>query len=215
MSRFLAVLLCASVITGCSPRPTPTFFPATQQMVLASASQWQMIAQDAADAMDVVPGGYVILWPYAGASAFGHVFHGMLETALVQRGADVAQAGALPIITFGAEVVPDGRAGRSGPVVLVGPGGRIVPLDAREKSHRVDDYAEVVVTVSKTVGGLMVRRYEEVFYVSPQDLSDYRSVHFVFVQPPLLSPAPVQNSRIGERMLVIDRYGERTVVVGR
>lgn len=206
MKRVLAGLACAATLSACSPvaLPTPVPFPSAPQPVVASAQNWQSIARDVAASIGRTPEGVEILSPLP-PSRFSAAFGNMLAAELATRHVPVVHAPrpGLGVVRFAAEVVEPLRP-RTG-----------LAFRDRPSTVAVGGLVEIVLNVAVTVGHADMARISRVYYVPRTDVAEYLPFP---VPPSAPHPAPVPRIAAAAppaELLVIDRYGERTVVVGQ
>lgn len=237
MNKTFAGLACCTFLSACAPTvptvPELTQFPPSGQEQVASAFHWQVIADDFADEMAPMVGPRAMIFRPAPATAFSQAFGEMLSTALTRHHVGIVTS--FPVdgasrVRYEAQVVRSGYARPAGLVAVSDGFGHIawtaVPPRHQRPAPSQDmpqaPVTEIVVTAAAERGGVDVARVTRVYYVADSDVSNYIvSPHLVVVaipSPPPLPPRPPVKVQaplpsLG-RMLVIDRYGEKTVVVG-
>lgn len=233
MNKTFAGLACCTFLSACAPTlptvPEPTLFPPSGQEQVASAFHWQVIADDFADEMVPAIGPRAMIFRPAPVTAFSDAFGEMLSTALTRRHVGIVTgfpADGAARVRYEAQVVRSGHARPAGLVAVSDGFGHVAwtAVSPRHPLHPIgpevptEPVTEIVVTAAAERGGVDVARVTRVYYVADADVTNYVAPpHLVVVaippppRPPVKAGAPLPAPG---RMLVIDRYGEKTVVVG-
>jgi predicted small lipoprotein YifL len=201
MNNFsIAGLLCLSALTGCGAMPTPTYFPPAHQEVVASASQWKIIARDFATELAPKVQGGVFVTGISGRSPFSDAFDGMLESALLEHGVPTLNAVLVgtggrpgPTVAYSVQVVD--HQGHAPPMAIEIPGQPTVflappPPRMAGRHHNHQGLVEVVVTVAAYGRGGVIFHDEKVYYVQPKDLTDYRPAPMLIFHGEMPPPPP-------------------------
>lgn len=229
MKKTLAGLACVALLSACSPTvPAVQAFPPTGQELVASAAHWQAIAEDLAGAIAPASGQRATIFRPVPATAFSSAFGEMLATALTERRVAVTngyQGPAAARVRFEAQVVRSGLAAPVGLVALSDGRGHLTWVKAPSgislpaSPPPAGPMAEIVVTGAVERGGVDVVRVTRVYYVASGEVADYLPPPplVVLAPPRTIVPTPAASRALppAGRMLVIDRYGEKTVLVGQ
>jgi hypothetical protein len=216
MKKLLAATACAAALSACSPVPAPQFFPPSQQEVVASAAHWQVMADDFADSLaPAIKGEARVVRPLPSTN-FSEAFGDMLSSDLVSRHVSLTVLGMAPVhVRYGVELVQNGYAmERMGPATRLGNSGvwRAQDSHAHERHLVPPDFpmsgpiTEIVVTATVERAGHDLYSMTRTYYVRGTDAQNY-------LPPPPPPAVHAMAPRPEERVVVIDRYGERTLMM--
>ena len=223
MKKILMAGACAATLAACSPVPSPQFAPASSEQVVASAAHWHAIASDFAAALaPQFKDEAAVLRPVQ-STQFSEAFGDMLSSELTERGARIVSRGPVPPVhvRYTLELVQNGYAPRPMPRHSMEPLGDTGVwthhVDGEHHEGRVRSSAsdfpasgpitEIVLTGTVERGGIDLASVSRVYYVRGTDAVNY-------LPPPPPPPPPAAVPMDGRnRVVIIDRYGERSLIL--
>ena len=241
MNKSIAGLACLAALSACSPTisnspvPETSYFPPAQQKFIASASHWQIIAQDLAAQISPTLSGRVSISQSMPQSPFSDVFGTMLASQLAERHIVVVSNQSdryADHLVYHVDVVRTGfaRPASQALEVLVDKNGHMVwaplrpgmrPTHSLRGTQPYAPVSEVVLSVDVERAGVRVSGTTLVYYVRESDITNYMPPLPVVV-PAVIAPLPDRKAMPDKRditdhgprkVVVIDRYGEKTVLM--